>query len=150
LTADERAYIESVIDKIYDTFLGRVSEGRNMTKEQVHEVAQGRVWTGVMAKEIGLVDELGGLEKAIDIAAEEAGLENYKLREYPRAKDPVQSIVNKMQGNISLKTQLMSLTKNSGFDAYIQQLGILERYGKNHSVQAIMPFDIRVQNYSLR
>lgn len=150
LTADERAYIESVIDKIYDTFLGRVSEGRNMTKEQVHEVAQGRVWTGVMAKEIGLVDELGGLEKAIDIAAEEAGLENYKLREYPRAKDPVQSIVNKMQGNISLKTQLMSLTKNSGFDTYIQQLGVLERYGKNHSVQAIMPFDIRVQNYSLR
>lgn len=150
LTETEREYIESIIDKIYDTFLDRVAEGRNMTKEQVHEVAQGRVWTGVMAKEVGLVDELGGLEKAIELAAAEAELEDYKLREYPRAKDPIQAIVNKMQGKTQLKTQLKEMTENTGFDSYIEQLDLVNRWGTQHSVQAMMPYDITVKNYSLR
>jgi len=150
MTLEEREYIESIIDKIYDTFLSRVAEGRKMTKEQVHEVAQGRVWTGVMAKEVGLVDELGGLEKAIEIAAKEANLTEYKLKEYPKVQDQLELIVNKMTGNTSFQSKVKEMTKYTGFESYAHYLSEFEKFGTKHSVQAIMPFDISVKNYSLQ
>ncbi len=149
MTLEEREYIESIIDKIYDTFLSRVAEGRKMTKEQVHEVAQGRVWTGVMAKEVGLVDELGGLEKAIEIAAKEANITEYKLKEYPKVKDQLELIVNKMSGNTSFQSKVKEMAKYTGFESYAHYLSEFEKFGTKHSVQAIMPFDISVKNYSL-
>jgi protease IV len=149
MTLEEREYIESIIDKIYDTFLSRVAEGRKMTKEQVHEVAQGRVWTGVMAKEVGLVDELGGLEKAIEIAAKEANITEYKLKEYPKVKDQLELIVNKMSGNTSFQSKVKEMAKYTGFESYAHYLSEFEKFGRKHSVQAIMPFDISVKNYSL-
>ncbi len=149
MTLAEREYIESIIDKIYDTFLSRVAEGRKMTKEQVHEVAQGRVWTGVMAKEVGLVDELGGLEKAIEIAAKEANLTEYKLKEYPKVQDQLELIVNKMSGNTSFQSKVKEMAKYTGFESYAHYLTEFEKLGTKHSVQAIMPFDISVKNYSL-
>jgi protease IV len=150
MTLEEREYIESIIDKIYDTFLSRVAEGRKMTKEQVHEVAQGRVWTGVMAKEVGLVDELGGLEKAIEIAAKEANITEYKLKEYPKVKDQLELIVNKMSGNTSFQSKVKEMAKYTGFESYAHYLSEFEKFGTKHSVQAIMPFDISVKNYSLQ
>ncbi len=149
MTLEEREYIESIIDKIYDTFLSRVAEGRKMTKEQVHEVAQGRVWTGVMAKEVGLVDELGGLEKAIEIAAKEANITEYKLKEYPKVKDQLELIVNKMSGNTSFQSKVKEMANYTGFESYAHYLSEFEKFGTKHSVQAIMPFDISVKNYSL-
>lgn len=150
MTADEREYIQSIINKIYNTFLTRVAQGRNMTKERVDEVAQGRVWTGIMAKEVGLVDELGGLDAAISCAAEEAGLSEFKLIEYPRTKAPFNLIMDKLKGNTTLKAQLEEVTKNTGFEMYIKQLNDMQRWGSQHSVQAIMPYNITVSNYSLR
>jgi protease-4 len=147
---EEREYIESVIDKIYDTFLSRVAEGRSMTKEQVHEIAQGRVWTGVMAKEVGLVDVLGGLEDAIAYAANEAKITKYKILEYPKEQGAINQILGKMQGNISAQQKWIELSKNTGFEKYVKQLSDLERWGTSHTVQAIMPYDITVENYSLR
>lgn len=64
-TPDERAVILGLMEEVYDTFLSRVARGRKLTIEQVHQVAQGRVWTGAKAKELGLVDELGGLREAL-------------------------------------------------------------------------------------
>jgi protease-4 len=150
MTSEERAYIESIIDKIYDTFLSRVAEGRKMTKEQVHEIAQGRVWTGVMAKEVGLVDELGGLEKAIEIAAKEAKLTKYKLKEYPKDQDQLEMIINKISGSTSLQAKVKEMVKYTGFESYAHYLVDFERFGTKHSVQALMPYDIKVMNYSLR
>jgi len=150
MTKEERTYIASLIDKIYDTFLSRVAEGRNMTKEQVNQIAQGRVWTGVMAKKIGLVDELGGLDAAIASAAEEAELTDFKLREFPKAKDPFNILLRKMQGNINWQTQLVEATKNTGYEGFVKQLTDLQKWGTQHSVQAIMPYNIKVKNYSLR
>ena len=150
MTEEELDYIASVIDKIYDTFLSRVAEGRNMTKEQVNEIAQGRVWTGVMAKEIGLVDEIGGLEAAIASAAKEAELTDFKIREFPKAKDPFYTLLSKIQGNTNLQSQIVEATKNTGYEEFVKQLTDLQRWGSQHSVQAIMPYDIKVRNYSLR
>jgi protease-4 len=84
---DEKVRLQESTDAIYDQFLERVSKGRQMSKDQVHKYAQGRIWSGTKAKEIGLVDELGDLKRAIDIAASKAKLEDYTLTEYPKVEE---------------------------------------------------------------
>ena len=71
---------------MYNQFLDVVADGRGKSRDEIHQVAQGRVWTGQKASEIGLVDVLGGIDRAIEIAAEKADLENYKVVEYPSIK----------------------------------------------------------------
>jgi protease-4 len=149
LKPDERQYIEEVIDRIYETFLARVAEGRGMSPEEVHEIAQGRVWTGAMAKEVGLVDVLGGVEDAIALAASEAELEDYKIREYPAQKDPFNQFVGKMQGDASIQSQVKLFSEGTQFGKYVQYLTDLERWGSQHSVQMMMPYQIEVKNYFL-
>lgn len=85
LSEKEKLYITESTNDIYKQFLDRVAKGRNMPVDSVHKYAQGRVWTGSKAKEIGLVDEIGFLNDAITIAAKKAKLEsNYKIVEYPQ------------------------------------------------------------------
>jgi protease-4 len=86
MTKDFYNVTKEGIERVYTTFLNRVAEGRNMTYDQVDEVAQGRVWTGKEALEVGLVDELGSLDDAIAVAAELAELDSYKTSNYPRYK----------------------------------------------------------------
>ena len=82
---EEWAKINSWLDRIYADFTGKVAVGRNMTPEQVHEVARGRVWTGADAAAIGLVDHLGGLDDAVALARRKAGLpDGAPVRGYPR------------------------------------------------------------------
>ncbi len=83
---DGKKLLQDYIDNFYETFLGVVAKGRNMTRDQVHEVAQGRIWLGAKAKELGLVDVLGNLDDAVEICAKKANLKNYKLSVYPRVK----------------------------------------------------------------
>jgi protease-4 len=86
MKASERAILQNMIDKIYDDFISKVAEGRNMSKTTIDEIAQGRVWAGTTALKIGLVDTLGTLNTAIRIAASEAQLDEYVITEYPRQK----------------------------------------------------------------
>ena len=79
----QKAMMQSETDAIYDQFLKIVADGRGMTIEETHEIAQGRVWTGLTGKEIGLVDVIGDLDDAIKIAGDMAGLEEWKIKEYP-------------------------------------------------------------------
>ena len=78
--AEEREIIRAQIKEIYDDFIGKVAEGRGMTKEAVDQISKGRIWTGKQAKEIGLVDELGGLSLALSIARKKAGLARRKVQ----------------------------------------------------------------------
>lgn len=80
----ERARIKASIEHTYSVFLSRVAEGRHMTTAQVDSIGQGRVWSGIYGEKVGLVDEFGGLEKAIGIAVAKAGLENYRISSYPK------------------------------------------------------------------
>jgi protease-4 len=73
-TEQEWALVNGWLDRVYEDFVTKVGQGRGMTRDQVHEVARGRVWTGADAAERGLVDELGGLHRAIELAADRAGL----------------------------------------------------------------------------
>lgn len=78
--------MQMMITQGYDTFVTRCAEGRHMTKEAIEKIAEGRVWTGETAKELGLVDELGGIDKALDIAVKKADLEGYTVVAYPAKK----------------------------------------------------------------
>ena len=78
-TRMRRSLLQMMITEGYDTFVSRCAEGRHMTKEAIEKIAEGRVWTGETAKELGLVDELGGIDKALDIAVAKAGIEGYTV-----------------------------------------------------------------------
>lgn len=99
-TAEELAVFQRMVDWIYQEFVGKVAEGRKLSREAVEEIAQGRVWSGAEAKKLGLVDEVGGLDAAIVYAAHQAGLgAPYRLVEYPRQKDLFQTIQDFIEKN---------------------------------------------------
>ena len=131
LTGEERTIIQSKVDTIYNTFLKRVAAGRNMPVESINEIAQGRVWSGINAKEIGLVDEIGGLEQAVIAAADNAGIDRYEIIEYPSIKEPLEKFMELLTTETktlfsflsrSNLAELIHETKN-----YILERGILTR-----------------------
>lgn len=94
LTEDEQRFAENQIQSEYMKFLKVVAEGRKMSIQEVDSVAQGRVWTGKQAKEVGLVDELGGLELALKRAAEKAKITDYEVHIFPRPKSKIEMILD--------------------------------------------------------
>lgn len=104
--AEERV-IQQNVENGYDTFVSKMAESRGMTYDEIDAVARGRVWTGVDAQERGLVDELGGLDRAIEIAAEKAGIESYTLDNYPKQKDIFQELF--ASGNAHLQAFMINM-----------------------------------------
>jgi len=94
LSTFEKNKVQESIKNIYSTFISRVSDGRDMTTEDVDAIGQGRVWSGYDAKDIGLVDLYGGLETAIVIAAELAEIEDFRVISLPKIEDPFTKIMN--------------------------------------------------------
>jgi protease-4 len=92
LTAAERRALQNATNQGYERFLEVVAESRNMTRDEVHELAQGRVWPGSMALEAGLVDGLGTLDDALAALAEEAEIQDYVTERYPAPKDPIEEL----------------------------------------------------------
>ena len=92
LTEDEKDKIRASSLKVYEEFVDRVAEGRNMTREEVLKSAEGRVWLGEEAKEIGLVDEIGGIEKAVGDLAISLELEDYKVVESLK-EEKIESVI---------------------------------------------------------
>jgi protease IV len=92
---EESKIVQARIEATYEDFLSKVAKGRRKTRDEIHEVAQGRVWPGVKAKEIGLVDDIGGLDRALAAAARLASIEKYKTKEYPETKTGLEQFVDK-------------------------------------------------------
>jgi len=101
MTEAEKAVFDDQLTQTYDHFLQHVSKTRNMTTDQVDAIGQGRIWAGVTAKEKGLTDEIGGIQKAIEMAAAEAGLKTWKIRELPQLKNPINELINQFAGKSS-------------------------------------------------
>jgi protease-4 len=99
----EAEQMQYATESVYETFLNRVAKGRDMHRDSVHKVAQGRVWIAEKAKKLGLVDEIGGMESALAAAADLAGLKDYRLEEYPRQPDPLQEMIAELTGEGSDK-----------------------------------------------
>ena len=139
LSQDERGLIKKSIEEIYDTFIEHVADGRGMTKEQVDEVGQGRVWSGRDAQKLGLVDVLGGLNEAIAIAAERAKLEDYTIIELPKQKDPFEEILTQFSGSASIEQMFL---KNTNLNPYLEHLNNLT---KIRGAQMRLPYDIVIE-----
>jgi protease-4 len=104
LSEEERQIMQAIIDDMYEDFVGAVAEGRGLDNNRVRELATGQPYTGNQALELGLVDELGGLEEAIELAAELAGLSEYRVEEYT---PPAPSILDSLLGGVN-STQPLS------------------------------------------
>ncbi|MFT4642473.1 MAG: protease-4 [Candidatus Azotimanducaceae bacterium] len=141
MTKDFYNVTKEGIERVYTTFLNRVAEGRNMTYDQVDEVAQGRVWTGKEALEVGLVDELGSLDDAIAAAAELAELDSYKTSNYPRYKKDFEDSFKGFPF-MSIKENMME--KEMGEANYkiykeVQAMSQLE------GIQMLLPYEIDIK-----
>jgi len=135
----ERAIIQESVDDIYDTFLNRVAEGRSMSRDAVHEVAQGRVWSGIKAKDLGLVDEIGDLDAAIAKAADLAELENYKVSNYPPSEDPLTKLMKDLQGQS--KQSMIKKELGALYPYYNQIKTLMSMEG----IQMRLPYEIIIE-----
>jgi protease-4 len=135
----EKAMLQSYIEQGYDLFVTRCADGRGMKKEEIEKIAQGRVWSGTMAKEIGLVDEIGGIDKALEIAAKKAGVEEYTLKEYPEAKSMFSSILDN-----SIPAYIESRILKSRLGSYYDEFCTMQKIDKMSRIQARIPLEINV------
>lgn len=138
MRADEKEIIQQGVEDVYKTFITHVGEGRKMTTKAVDEIGQGRVWSGINAKQIGLIDEFGGIQKAIKMAAEKAGLEDYKLLELPQQKDAFEQLLSQMVDNAKVHFLKKELGENYKIYGKIKDLQ------KSQGIQAKMPYDIEL------
>ena len=103
LSKKEKDALQSSVKKTYEEFITHVAEGRNITKEEVDRIGQGRVWSGLSAVNIGLVDSLGGLNDAIDLAAKMAELTDFEITEFPKSKNSFEVFFEEMETSIEMK-----------------------------------------------
>lgn len=139
LTPYEKNVLQKYIEKGYETFLNRVAQGRHMSRDKVHEVAQGRVWTGKDALKVGLVDVLGGMDDAIQIAAQKAKVSDYRIVEYPTEKDFFQELLNNFSA--SVKTNIL---KNELGDYYETFRQLQNTLNTPEGLIARMPYDMDI------
>ena len=137
---DEKALIQMSIAQSYDTFISRCAEGRHMTKEAIEKVGEGRVWTGEMAKELGLVDVLGGIDTALEIAVRKAGIEGYTVVSYPAKQDLLSSLLDTKPTNY-VESQILK----SKLGEYYQQFGMLKNLKERSMIQARIPFELNIK-----
>lgn len=140
MTDGEKNLVQMYVNQGYDLFLTRCSDGRGISKEELDKIAQGRVWTGSTAKELGLVDELGGLDKAVEIAIAKAGVDAYTVMSYPAKESFFESLMNTNPGNY-IKARMMKGTIGEVY----QQFSALENFEKSDRIQARVPFELNIQ-----
>ena len=143
-TAKELAILQKAVDQIYEAFLDRVVEGRNLPREKVAEIAQGRVWSGKSAQNLGLVDELGGLDRAISIAAELAELEDdWRLQQYPEMDDWQRFFKAFLKAESSQASQTDPLTKQ--VLRVVEDANLVRTLNDPRGLYMLMPYSIRVE-----
>jgi protease-4 len=139
LTPAERAIIQKGVNKTYDTFIGKVADGRKKTKAQVDSLGGGRVWIGKEAVKNGLADKLGGFDYAIAAAAKKAKLSDYKVVEYPEKIDPWKEFLSSAKDNVSAYYAKKEFGEN--YILYKQ----MKKAISNTGIQARMDYDIRIK-----
>lgn len=138
MTTYEREVLKKEIENVYQTFIKHVAEGRNMTVAAVDKIGQGRVWSGVDAKRIGLIDGFGGLDKAVKIAASMAELKNYRIVSMPKQKLPFVQLIEDITGKKHSSFIKKELGVNYKYYDYLQSIS------KMKGIQARMPYMINI------
>jgi protease-4 len=138
LTPFQHKAIQKEVVNIYNTFIGHVAEGRGMKPEEVDAIGQGRVWSGINAVKIGLVDELGGLDKAIEIAAELASVEDYKIVERPERTNPMEEFMKQFGANAKISILENELGDNIKYYNYLKSVQDMDGF------QTRLPFFVEI------
>lgn len=138
LTSFEREVLQENVTNFYMDFVEKVAQGRDMTVEEVKEIGSGRVWNGIDARKIGLVDEFGGLDEAVEIAAEHAEIEDYIVNNYPRRKDPFKEFFSNF--GMSMKSKII---ENEMGESY-QYFKYLKDVTEMEPIQARLPFQYEI------
>jgi protease-4 len=138
-TDDEMALLQTWVDESYDDFVALVAEGRGLDEAKVREIAEGRVWTGMDALEIGLVDEIGGLGAAIAHAAELADLEDYAVRDYPAPVSQLEEILKRLGSGFSPVASGLEGRYSRWLQARYEDLDLLTSLDDPRGVYAIAP-----------
>jgi len=134
----ETAFIQNSVEKVYETFIGRVAEGRKITTAMVDSIGQGRVWSGADALKINLVDELGGTNDAITYAAKMAKVSDYKVEEMPKRKDPFSMFLNNKEEDVEARLIKKNLGAQYEFLNYVKTIINLK------GVQARLPYELTI------
>lgn len=140
LNSAEKALFQNMIEQGYDLFVTRCADGRNMPKDSLLKYAEGRVWTGNQAKQIGLVDELGGIDRAIEIAAEMANLgKSYAVFEYPRMRTILEELLDRNKSDLAAETLKDYLGESHDVFMLIKDLK------EQDFIQARIPFEPNIK-----
>lgn len=133
----EKEIIQSEIERIYETFIHHVAEGRNLPVSRVDSIAQGRIWSGVDAKRVGLIDDFGGINYAIEQAAEMAEIENYRIVEYPEQKDLMTML---REGFGGMETRFLRSRLGESYSVYEK----MQQATENTGILMRIPYDVSI------
>lgn len=139
---EEASLIQNRVDHIYQDFLSKVAQGRKKTPEQINEIAQGRVWTGVKAKEIGLVDDLGGMDRALAAAAKLAGIEKYRPAEYPKPQSAMEQFLDKFTKQKDRDDSIKSMLIRQELGEFYPAYKAMRDFRRSKGILARLPFEI--------
>jgi len=137
LTASEKRLIQEEVERIYDTFVGHVADGRDMRVSLVDSLGQGRVYSGIQAKDLGLVDELGGLNEAIAMAVAEANLADFRIVELPARRDFFAMLT---EGFATMQDAALRNKMGNAYNYYRQ----VKNIGEISGFLTRMPYDVIV------
>lgn len=140
INKDEGTILQELVDSTYEQFLSKVSEGRHLSRDSVHAIAQGRVWTGAKAKELGLVDRIGNLDDAIACAARASKLKEYRIEEYPKTKDPITVLIEKFTGKKQSREEMIKQEMGELYPYY----QMLKEMKDMKGVQMRLPFMVQL------
>ncbi|MCC8187486.1 MAG: signal peptide peptidase SppA [Bacteroides sp.] len=138
--AEESEIMQEYLNQGYALFLSRCAEGRGVSTEEIHNVAQGRIWTGDKALELGLVDVLGGLDTALEIAIQKAGVEKYTVIPYPEKENLLSSLLSSSSSR-SIESRL--LKENLG--GYYSDFMLLKNLQEADQIQTRLPFELHLK-----
>lgn len=134
----EKELMQTSIEKIYGDFVSKVASGRKMNVETVDSIGQGRVWSGTSAMRIGLIDEMGGLNEAINGAAKLANIESYTVRELPELEDPYTRILTELTGEMKI-----NILKNELGES-VKIYNLIHEVKEMTGIQARLPYFIEI------
>jgi protease IV len=140
LTEFQRRFLQSSVDSIYLGFKTRVANGRRKDIQFIDSIAQGRVWSGQQALQLGLIDRSGSIQDAVDCAARMAKTSDYRLREYPEPKGLVDLLLNNYKKSVKMQAMKDELG-TGGMQLYDALSNLRSGIGLN---QARLPFDLLI------
>ena len=135
LSEEEKEVFQVSVKNTYNDFINHVSDARNMTIEEVDQIGQGRVWTGLRGIEIGLVDSIGGLKDAIQIAAQLAELEEFSIVEFPKSKNSFDAFFDNLE-------EVRQLNGKSIEEIYLNQFK--QKLLNMQGIQALLPIEYKL------